>query len=982
MVSAPIDLARLFRCQMHVTVPRMTLPDGSHPGNQRPEARLPDELENALVDALLRSPGYRKERIDALLQQHPEHAAGLQARVADMQATRIMVGEEGVEPPSLTSKQIGPYRVRRVLGEGGMGTVFLAEQMAPVQREVALKVIKLGMDSREVVARFELERQALAMMDHPGVARVFDAGISESGQPYFAMEYVPGMPLTDYCDHHRMSVATRVRVFQQVCRGVHHAHQKGILHRDLKPSNIMVMGHDAQHTVKIIDFGLARALDQRLSSDAIQTMQGQLLGTPEYMSPEQASGHLGGIDTRSDIYSLGVVLYELLCGELPTRTEDVRDAGLAAIQQRIIEAVPQKPSTRVASTRVNSHIAARRTSRTSLQRSLRGDLDWIVMQAMAKEPERRYDSAIDLARDLDRFLGDEPVAAGPPSATYRLHKFVRRNRGRVVAAALILLSLFAGVVGIAIALQQAQEREREAHTQQQRAETALDSVQALSRWFILDLHDGISNIPGTMAARRQMVAKGLEYLHELAKQRGDDPDVAKDIAQGFLKIASIQGEPSSANLGDREGALSSIAAALATLQPITDASPLLSQAHFMAAQIQSAARQIEDAEGSLQAAKLAIARLQDRDEARLQSIAANCLHGMIKQDQGHHAEALRLFSEAESAVQSLLSNGQPASAQHIALRAHVAQCLGSLFANEFVNGSEWDPERSAAYWREALTAYLDILARDDNDATGLRGCLVSREAIASIHRRTNDVEKALPHLLAAEVIAQKLIAAEPDSVWALRKHVSILTLLARVERSRGQLDKAVSRFVAASARRLQLRELAPDDPLKITRHATLMEMLAGVHVLRGDVASVRTAYGEAISIWEAAERTGRVDIVAPHASLQARGRLLTKLRELGDDQALLAEQRSYLTEVQQRAVRLDDAGLFGDAQRVRILIAKTLCRLADTNTDAEEAVLQLREALQVLELEAATSTTPSTPHGQQLLDLIKHASDMLKRRAR
>ena len=943
---------------------------------------MPDELENALVDALMRSPRQRQERINDLLLQHPAHAAELQARVAEMQATRIAGRNERVEPASPTSKVIGPYRIRRVLGEGGMGTVFLAEQTQPVQRDVALKVIKLGMDSREIVARFELERQALAMMDHPGVARVFDAGISDSGQPYFAMEYVPGMPLTDYCDHHRLTVEARVKVFQQVCRSVHHAHQKGVLHRDLKPTNILVMSHDAQHTVKIIDFGLARALDQRLSSEAVQTMQGQLLGTPEYMSPEQAMGNLGGIDTRTDIYSLGVVLYELLCGELPTSTEDLHDAGPSAIQQRILDAVPQKPSTRVASTTVNGHVVARRASRTSLQRSLRGDLDWIVMQAMDKEPERRYDSAIDLARDLDRFLSNEPVAAGPPSATYRLHKFVRRNRGRVAAAALVLLSLVAGIVGIALALQEAKEREREAHTQQQRAEVALDSVQALSSWFILDLHDGISNIPGTMAARRQMVAKGLEYLHELAKQRGDDPKVATEIARGFLKLASIQGEPSSANLGDREGALNSIAAALVALQATTDTYPLRSKAHLLAAEIEVAARQMEDAERSLQAAKQAIARLEDRDAAQLQSIAANCLHGIIKQDQGHHAEALRLFTEAESAVTSELPSGQPASTQHIALRAHVAQCLGSLFANEFANGSDWDPERAVAHWHDALTAYLTVLARDANDAIGLRGCLVSREAIASIHRRTNDVEKALPYLLAAETTAQELIAAEPESAWALRKHVSILNLLARVERDRGQLEEAVNRFTAASARRLQLRKLAPDDPLKITRHATLMEMLAGVHVRRGDVTGVREAYAEAISIWEAGERTGRVDFVAPHASLQARNRLLAKLRELGDDQALLAELRSYSTEVQQRAVRLKDQDLFEDAQRVRLLLAKTLCRVADNNTNSGDAVLQLREALQILELEVANNPAANSSRAQQLRDQIKHASDLLKSRSR
>ncbi|MFO1053003.1 MAG: bifunctional serine/threonine-protein kinase/formylglycine-generating enzyme family protein [Planctomycetota bacterium] len=343
---------------------------------------------------------------------------------------------------------IGRYKVLDILGEGGMGTVYLAEQREPVWRRVALKVIKLGMDSAEVLRRFEVERQALAMMDHPNIAKVFDAGTTDRGQAYFSMEYVKGKPITEYADAMKLSVEDRLRLFQQVCHGVQHAHQKGVIHRDLTPRNVLVVDQDGDVRPKIIDFGLARATDHRLTEGTLYTQQGQVFGTPAYMSPEQAGFENHDVDTRADVYTLGVLLYELLTGELPFGKPGNGPAGFLDFQRRIRESEPKLPSTVVtvvANRPANAEL--RHAEPHTLVRKLRGDLDWIVMRAIERDRNRRYETANALAMDIQRHLDDQPVLAGPPTATYRLHKFVRRYRLQVIAGSLLLLSLIGGVIG-------------------------------------------------------------------------------------------------------------------------------------------------------------------------------------------------------------------------------------------------------------------------------------------------------------------------------------------------------------------------------------------------------------------------------------------------------------------------------------------------------------------------------------------------------
>ena len=339
--------------------------------------------------------------------------------------------------------QIGPYKLLRTLGEGGFGVVFLAEQHEPVKRQVALKVIKPGMDTKQVIARFEAERQALALLDHPNIAHVFDAGATDAGRPYFVMEHVRGVPITEYCDRERLSLEDRLGLFNQVCEAIQHAHQKGIIHRDIKPSNILVTIHENKPLPVVIDFGVAKAIAQRLTEKTLFTEQGQLIGTPEYMSPEQAEMTNQDIDTRSDIYSLGVLLYELLTGALPFDPSTLRHAALGEIQRIIREEEPPRPSTRLSSLGEEATQVARRrrTEVGNLTRRLHKELEWIPLKAIRKRREERYRSASELADDVRNYLSGAPLAAGPPGAAYRIGKFLRRYYWASAVVGLLLTIL-------------------------------------------------------------------------------------------------------------------------------------------------------------------------------------------------------------------------------------------------------------------------------------------------------------------------------------------------------------------------------------------------------------------------------------------------------------------------------------------------------------------------------------------------------------
>ncbi len=480
--------------------------------------------------------GAEPEGMDRLL------AMGMEESDKDISATASW--EHFLERPG---GRIGRYKLLRVLAEGGMGIVYLAEQEEPIRRRVALKVIKPGMDSARVIARFEAERQALALLDHPNIAHVYDAGTTESCRPYFVMEYVEGLAITEHCDQQKLTIDDRLKLFIQICHAVYHAHQKGIIHRDIKPSNILVSQTDDQAVPKIIDFGVAKALTQPLTERTLITEQGRLFGTPEYMSPEQADMASEDIDIRSDIYSLGVLLYVLLTGVLPFDSKELRKSGIEHARKMIRETNPKTPSTRLTKLGEEAKEVAerRRTQVTTLAKCLHRELEWIPLKAMRKERTERYRSAAELADDIENYLKGRPLIAGPPSDVYRLKKFVRRNKILIGGvAAVLVVSVIGTIVSVVFALGQANARAQQAN--------ALAQNRAMAQFLNNDIlvpFAGENFKPGNI---RKVFDAATEKLRT---QFADYPLLEADMRRKFGDIYTFQ-------FGDYNKALSLLKRAL------------------------------------------------------------------------------------------------------------------------------------------------------------------------------------------------------------------------------------------------------------------------------------------------------------------------------------------------------------------------------------------------------------------------------------
>jgi tetratricopeptide (TPR) repeat protein len=553
-----------------------------------------DELLTELADDFVRR--YRageKPSVDEYAGRHPE----LAERIRELFPAVILMEQPAigatVDIGPLTEgagQAIGRYKLLERIGEGGFGVVYMAEQHQPIRRKVALKIIKPGMDTRQVISRFEAERQALSLMDHPNIAKVLDAGAAESGRPYFVMELVKGQPITQYCDEKHLTPRQRLELLLPVCQAIQHAHQKGIIHRDIKPSNVLVAEYDELPVPKVIDFGVAKAISQPLTEKTMFTGFGQVVGTLEYMSPEQAKVNQLDIDTRSDIYSLGVLMYELLTGSTPFDKQRLRSAAWDEMLRIIREEEPPKPSTKLSSDECLPSIAANRSMEPArLSRTIRGELDWVVMKALEKDRTRRYETANGLARDIERFLADQPVEACPPSAAYRFRKFSRRNRVALATVALVAASLVLGTMvstwqavratraeGLAEERLVAEARSRtEADTaraaeaeqrrlaeaekskaEEQRAVAESERAkaeaqravaeanyqkarQAVDKYFTVVSESKLLDVPGLQPLRKELLEAALLFYQGSAVERTDDPDVLADLAITYIRVATI-----------------------------------------------------------------------------------------------------------------------------------------------------------------------------------------------------------------------------------------------------------------------------------------------------------------------------------------------------------------------------------------------------------------------------------------------------------
>ena len=585
----------------------------------------PSERAEYLAGACGGDEDLRRE-VESLLEHDAGAPSFLDPRDPDSAGHRVAPGESArsqppagdasaaeVEPPGDLGR-LGPYRLLRLLGEGGMGRVFLAEQTSPIRREVAVKVIRRGLDTDRVVARFESERQALAVMNHPGIARVFDAGADEHGRPYFVMEHVLGEAITVYCERHRLKTRARLELFLDVCAAVQHAHQRGLIHRDLKPSNVLVGEQDGRVVPKIIDFGIAKAIETAPGTESL-TMQGQMVGTPDYMSPEQAGAVAGGVDTRTDVYSLGVILYELLTGGRPVRFDD---ATPAEVTRRIAQAEPARPSTAIAGA-MRERSAAHRT--TQLRRELAGDLDMIVLTALRKEPARRYASVEALGTDIERHLAGRPVSARPDTWTYRSAKFVRRNRAAVAAGAVALVLIAVLVTAYTVRLR----------AQRDLANGARDEAEAVTAFLA-----GMLESPDPSQLGRNVTVESVleRAAGQVEREMATRPRVAAQLDEAIGRAYYGLGDPERSGRHLRR----SLAARERLLGP---GAPATMNVRAGLWRTLTEAERFAEAE-SLARVNLAIQRKRYRDEEAGSLLALNAI-AKLAWHQGRWAEAESLY---------------------------------------------------------------------------------------------------------------------------------------------------------------------------------------------------------------------------------------------------------------------------------------------------------------------------------------------------
>ncbi|MBL9000645.1 MAG: tetratricopeptide repeat protein [Phycisphaerae bacterium] len=714
--------------------------------------------------------------VESLLRAHDDAAKFLASPTAGSSATMTMAATLREGPGT----RIGPYKILQAIGEGGFGSVFMAEQDQPVQRKVALKIIKLGMDTRQVVARFEQERQALAMMDHPNIARVLDAGATEAGRPFFVMELVKGDPIVEYCDKNNLSVPDRLELFAQVCNAVQHAHTKGIIHRDIKPSNILVSTQDGRPHAKVIDFGIAKATASKLTEKTLFTEHRQLVGTPEYMSPEQAEGSLD-IDTRTDVYSLGVLLYELLTGTTPFTGQELRSAAYAEIQRIIREVEPPKPSTRLsANTETIVSIATKRhTEPKRLGTLVRGELDWIVMKALEKDRQRRYETASGLAMDVKRYLSGEAVLAAPPSNAYRFKKFVRRNKGPVLAGSAIGATLIFGLAGTAWQAKVASEQ-RDVAIAAQVAEVEQRKQADAARAEAV-----------TQQTRAQ--AQEAETVKQAAEAKAQEAE-AKKQAEIAEAVATFQTEMLAAVDPNQ------LPKDPVTQEPIKDAVTVLQT-------LRAAVKVLDEGKSAL------------KDQPLVESRVRNTI-GMTLQNLGRYEEAEPNLRRSLAIRRADLPAGHPDIAAGLNNLANV------LYHQSKVAEAEPLLREALAIWRTALPAGHPQIATGLNNLASL------------LDDQNKDAEAEPLYRESLEVLRAALPAGHPEIAQALNNLASFL-------HARNKLAEAEPLYrEALEIRRATLPDGHPDIAISLDNLAKLLQSqnkLAEAEPLQREALAIRRA---------------------------------------------------------------------------------------------------------------------------------------------
>jgi serine/threonine protein kinase/tetratricopeptide (TPR) repeat protein len=821
--------------------------------------------ESLFHEALAKPPAERADFLDAACARQPELRAAVEALLAAHEASDALLdcppahlaqtvdpepgpahpdrkGELTPQPmdssapvpttaslPQLTPGPViaGRYTLAQKIGEGGMGEVWVAKQTEPVKRRVAFKLIKPGMDSRAVLARFEHERQALAMMDHPNIARVFDGGLTPDGRPFFVMELVNGLPLTRFCDKARLTPRERLELLVPICQAVQHAHQKGIVHRDLKPSNILVTLIDGRPLPKVIDFGVAKAVSGKLTDEMVSTQFGAVVGTFEYMAPEQAGYSGKDVDTRADIYSLGVIIYELLTGLKPHDGKRLRQAALSEMVRIIREEEPSKPSTRLSTDESLPSLAAmRKTEPKRLMAMLRGELDWVVMKCLEKQRDRRYETANGLARDIQRYLADEPVEARPPSASYRLRKFAQRHKGAVLAVSVFAVLLLSGIIGTATGLVRALEAERQAVTERDQKEEARKKAvaaataeaearrqtrQALNAMTDEVVQDLLARQVQLTDQHRKFLRNVLAHHAAFAASKADDPESRESRAEGLSRVGRLRhflGEFTEAEAAYRE--------ALALFGKLADDMPNRPEFRHNAAtsccniatllrdtgQAKEAERAYRDA---LAIQKQLVADQPDRPESRFDLATSHTEFGILLEDAGRVKEAEAEHKSALTIKRQLAEDFPKRSDFRKALAASYNE-LGGVFR---ISGRPGEAETAL---RASLAIKKQLVMESPRQPELRKTLALGHSNLATFLVATGRPQEALAEHRAALAL-RKVLAEEfpsrPDLRFDLaQSHMSLANLFFTV----GRPKNAEPEYSAAYALLKQLSADAPNRP--------------------------------------------------------------------------------------------------------------------------------------------------------------------------